>query len=99
MAALIFRSWSAGGTHITDIDANHIDICREAVRQYGDTNLVVSDKRMSYQITGGGSLHDLTGIGIRNLSTFWKIYRDLESQGWKPDHTADAYDRAMKGIG
>ncbi len=98
MATLIFKSWTAGGTHITDIEPQLMDICREAVKRYGDINLIVSD---TPAFGGkGGSLHDVTGMGLRNLSTFWKIYRDLESQNWKKivDPVED-YDRAMKGIG
>ena len=96
MATLIFKSWDSGGTGITNFDLTMIELFREAVRQYGDPNLVVSDQPMP-PMTVGGSLHDTTKVGIRNISTFWKIYNDLETRGWKKDPAKD-YDRAMKGI-
>lgn len=98
MTNLIFRPWTEGGTGVTNFDLTDIDLYKEAVRQYGDLSLVVSNVPMP-PMNIGGSLHytqSLSSYSIVDLSQFWDIFRQLKESGWNAQ--LNAFDRAMKGV-
>jgi hypothetical protein len=44
MKPLIFQSWTEGGTGITNFSREQEPIYREAINEYGDLNLVISEQ-------------------------------------------------------
>lgn len=96
---LIYEMWTKGGTCITNVRLEDLPLYREAIRQYGDTSLVVSNIPVGPQHIGTlGSLHSM--LPYRDISQFWAIVRSLHEIGWKePVDLTKAYERAMKGVG
>lgn len=111
MVVVIMKQWMSGGTGITNFRSDKFPIYREAVRRYGDPNLVIVDEAFppgpgSY----GGSLHDLrfraspvyslyNYPSFFDLSAFWELFYQIENSGnTKTEDPSHAYDRAMKGI-
>lgn len=84
---IIMRHWREGGTGITNLSDDH-EVIAEAIRRYGDPNLVIHDQAWgpaAKDCPGWKSLHWLnrpeTGC---NLSAFWAIVRELEKADSAP---------------
>ena len=76
------RHWNEGGSFITNLSGMHIAAAEEAVRRFGDDNLVVKPTaEPPVPPEYGASLHF---FGImdkeKGLSSFWKVFDAVLSE-------------------
>lgn len=97
----IMTHWQQGGTGVTNFSEHMRPIYVEAVRRFGDANLVVHPHAFApCKPTYGGSLHCFR---MGDLSAFWQVYDHVKEEFENgviqaPDDPYTAYDRAMKGL-
>lgn len=86
---LIMRHWSEGGTGVTNFDKPNLPIYLEAIRRYGDRNLIVVPapfipshfatlpaSETAYLKEKYFSLHRFHRVG--DLGAFWRIFESVE---------------------
>lgn len=77
-AGLDSRHWWMGGTFVTNIGADRMPVMREAVRRFGDSNIVLLEESQPPAPKDyGGCLHNLKP---GDLSDFWQVVRDVDEE-------------------
>lgn len=79
---IIHKSWTDGGTLITNLNPQSYIVCEKSIEEYSKIKpndvLVLSKKSFDsygYEFEYGGSLHHLYNS---DLSLFWRIFDDLK---------------------
>lgn len=75
---IVSPSWTAGGTGVTNFGPERVSLYLDAIEQYGDENLFVSDVSMENRFPDTFSLHDLNKKRQRGLDAFWHVFDNLK---------------------
>jgi len=74
---LIHALRSNGGTALTNFYDADLDVYEDAIKAYGDPDLIASNKPVP-PMTKGCSLHFI-GDSKKDLGDFWRIFNKLKS--------------------
>jgi hypothetical protein len=96
---IINEHFTKGGTAVTNFDAKDREIYEAAIAEYGDPDLVISERPMpderGKEITHNKmhSLHNLRSDGRKELGEFWKIWRRIRDEKAVSNQFAAALNR------
>ena len=82
---IVNHHWSDGGTGITNFEADEWPVYLQAVKEYGDKDLIlVSNPMPPMRNNGAGALHRMNRPFNSDLSAFWEIHRRIQKELSKP---------------
>jgi len=85
MKAIDLKHWTDGGTGVTNFEENEMPLYEKAIKRFGDTELVVSDKpieaKVPYKILLKMKLCSFHNLKENHdLSDFWKVFKQVKSE-------------------